>query len=146
MNNIQQMFNPDTHYYSAYIYTLTVASIAAAANATASANVESDSVFVWQKTAYFTDLAGAVQTEDSRVIPLVTLQITDTGTGRQFYDSVQPINNIAGQGGMPAILSAPYIFKKNSTIQGAFNNFSSATTYLNLNVSLIGFRIYKMGS
>jgi len=135
--NIQRSF---------YTYTLSVASIAAAANDTDSVNIENDSQFVWTKTTYSCDIAGAAQTDSSRVIPLITVQITDSGSARQFFDQPQVIQNIAGQGNIPFILPAPFIFNNNANINAAFINFSAATTYANLTISLHGFRVYQYGN
>jgi len=143
MNNFLKKYPAEEYFYSYYVYTLAVASIVSLASANANANVESDSVFVWQKTSYRADIAGAAQTENTRVLPLVTLQITDSGTARTFFDSPQGITSIAGHEGLPFILPAPYLFRANSTIQGAFASYDAAATYANLEVSLIGFRIYK---
>ena len=135
--------NPGNYLLMPYIYTASVASLAAAATATDVTNIESDSPFVWIKTAYFADIAGAAQTNDSRVIPLVNVQIVDSGSARQFFDEVQPINSFAGQAGLAAFETVPYLFKPNSSINTTFTNFSAATTYANLRLSYIGYRVYE---
>ncbi len=143
---IQQIMNDPALYRSFFSYTLQTASIAAGATDTDTVNIENDSQFVWTKTSYFADLAGAVQTDATRVIPLVTAQITDSGSARQFFDTPQPINNIAGQGNIPFILPAPFIFKNNANINVTFTNYSAATTYTNVIITLHGFRIYQFGN
>ncbi len=134
----------DTNIYrSFYTYTLSISAIANGATATDSVNIENDSQFVWIKSTYFCDIAGAIQTESNRVIPLVNVQITDSGSARQFFDQPQPINSIAGQGNIPFILPAPFIFNNNAKINATFTNFSAGTTYDNLTINLHGFRVYQ---
>lgn len=133
-------------YLSFYVYTFNITSLAAGATDTDVINIENDSQFVWTKTSYFADIAGAAQENETRVIPLINCQFTDSGSARQFFDEPQPINDIAGQGNIPFILPAPFIFSNNANINGAFNNFSAATTYDNFRISLIGYRVYRYGN
>ena len=83
-----------------YIYqTPNIASIAAAASTTNTIQFDIDSVFCWMRTNVFVDIAGAVQTPSSLVVPLTTLQITDTGSGT--FRSAGPTTTgktVAGQG------------------------------------------------
>lgn len=139
------MNNPDLTR-SFYSYTLSIPSLAAGATATDVVNIENDSQFVWIKSTYFADIAGGAQTENTRVIPLINMQITDSGSARQFFDEAQPINSIAGQGAIPFILPAPFIFNNNANINASFTNFSNATTYINIKLTLHGFRVYEFGN
>jgi len=141
--SLKEIMNSDQLTRSYYAYTLNVSSIAAAGVDTDSINIDSDSQFVWMKTAYFVDIAGAVQTDSSRVIPLINVQLTDSGSSRQFFDEPQPVNNFAGTGNIPFILPSPFVFRSNANINASFTNYSVATTYVNLKISLIGFRVYQ---
>jgi hypothetical protein len=135
--------NPDAFVRQPYTYSFLVTSVANGASATQNVSIEANSPFVWEKSAYFCDIAGAVQTDSSRVIPLVSLQLTDSGSGRQLFDRAQPIPIIAGEQGIPALLSAPYVFDPNSSINGVFANYSNATTYANLYFTMIGYRVFE---
>lgn len=126
-----------------YAYSVNFAALAAGANTTLSFNIEADSDFQLEELTYFSDIATAIQTDSSRVIPLLKLLITDTGSGRQFMDADQPINNIAGTGDRPFILPQPKIFPARSTVQVKATNFSAATTY-NTVISFIGTKLYKV--
>src|SRR5882672_322687 len=58
-----------------YVYqTPNIASIAAGGAATNTIQFDIDSVFIWTRLCMFADLAGAVQTPSSLVVPLITLQ------------------------------------------------------------------------
>lgn len=133
-------------YLSFYIYTFSLDALAAGAVGSDVINIENDSQFVWTKTSYFADIAGGAQENDTRVIPLIQCQFIDSGSARQFFDEPQPINNIAGQGNIPFILPAPFIFSNNANIAGSFSNYSAATDYDNFKISLIGYRVYQYGN
>lgn len=112
-----------------YVYTSNVASIAPGANAEDSINIQADSNFLLQKITYFADIAGAAQTDSSRVVPLVTVQITDTGSGRQMFSDQIPIPAIFGTGKLPFILPNPRLFAANSNIAVSYTNIDAAVTY-----------------
>lgn len=103
--------------------------------------IQSDSDFELSKFTMFATIAGAAQTEATRVLPLVTVQITDTGTGRQLFASPLPIPAIMGDGRIPFILPVPKVFSANASVAIAVANFSAATDY-DLSICLIGAKIF----
>lgn len=125
-----------------FVYESEALALAAGASANDTINIEADSDFVLQKLAYFADIAAAAQTASSRVIPLVTVQITDTGSGRQLMQNPIPVPSIFGTGELPHILPNPRLFMANSTIQVAYTNFDAASTY-NLRLAFIGYKSYQ---
>jgi len=136
-----------TRYVRAYAcYSLQAAADIAAVNGSASPSVKIDSasLFVWTKGAYFCDIAAGAQTDSSRVIPLMTVQLSDSGSERQLFDRAQPISSVFGTGEIPAILPVPYLFQKSSTLQALITNFSAATVYRNTMLTLIGYRVYDL--
>ncbi len=124
-----------------FVYDIDFSSLAAAGQATGSIQIQADSDFELQKLTHFTDIAGAAQTEDSRVLPLVTMQVTDSGTGRQMFNTAVPIPALMGDGRIPFILPVSKMFSKNSSVSITLSNYSSATTY-NLRLQLIGAKIF----
>lgn len=122
--------------------TPNIASLAAAAGSTVIIQFDLDSVFCWLRTTIFADLAGAVQTTSSQVLPLCNLQITDTGSGQAMMNAPIPLPSIAGSGQLPYVEPTPQYIQPNTSLQFAFTNFSAATTYLNLRLQLQGFKIY----
>ena len=125
-----------------YVYTAEAATLAPGASETISIPVQADADFILRKMTHFADIALADQTADSRVLPLVTVQITDTGSGRQLMDSPVPISAIFGSGEMPHILSNPRLWRANSNIGITLTNYSSATTY-NVGLFFVGEKLYK---
>ncbi len=104
-------------------------------------NIEADSDFILQKLTYQADIAGAAQTDGTRVIPNVLVQLIDTGSGRQLMQNPIPIPNIFGIGAIPFILPNPRLFMRNSTIQIAYTSFEAAITPT-VRLSFIGYKVY----
>ncbi len=127
-----------------YIYEEDFSSVANGATATGNINIQADSDFVMQKLTYFADISAAVQTDSSRVIPLMTVQIKDTGSGRDLLETAAPVSNLFGTGELPFILPTPKLFLARSTIAITVTNFSASTTY-NLRLSFIGYKVFRMG-
>lgn len=129
-----------------YTYPVSLSSaLTAGSQATQSISIEADASFVWVKSCFFASLASAAQTDSSRVIPLINVQITDSGSGRNLQSAPVPISCMAGQGELPFILPVPREFKARSTINVTFNNFSTATDYSDVSLLMIGYKIFQMG-
>lgn len=124
-----------------FSYTLSFASLLAGAASQGAIQIQADSDFELTKFTMFADIAAAAQTEASRVLPLVTIQITDTGTGRALFSSPLPIPAIMGDGRIPFILPVPKIFSANASVAVQVANFSVATDY-GLRICLIGAKIF----
>lgn len=125
-----------------FIYRAQAAALGAGASQAVTVNIQADSAFILDKMSVFADLAGAAQTDSTRVIPLVTLQITDGGSGRNLQNGPIPLSSIAGNGELPFVLPQPRVFVANSSITFTFTNFSLATTYTNVFLSLIGRKVF----
>ena len=126
-----------------YIYEEDFASIANGASSTGTINIQADSDFVLQKMTYFADISAAVQTNSSRVIPLATILVTDSGSGRNLMESAVPISSIMGTGNVPFILPKPKLFKARTTISITVANFSASTTYA-IRLSFIGYKVFYL--
>lgn len=126
------------------VYAANFVSMAAGASAEQTIQILADSHFELQKLAFFSDLAGAAQTQSSRVLPLQTIQITDTGTGEQLFNIPVPIPAVFGDGQIPFILPTTRVFDPSAAIIVTIANYSAATAYLT-RILLIGAKIYKYG-
>jgi hypothetical protein len=133
---------PDVINIQNYAYKAEVASIAAGATATDVVNVEADADFIWCKTTMAAYIANASVTHSSRVVPLVKVQIRETGAGREFFRDPLPMDTFAGTGDSPAILPIAQKLIKSSTLQFAFENFNASATYVNLFLVLQGYKVY----
>ena len=124
-----------------YIYEAEALAIAPAASVNDIINIEADSHFMLQKFAYEADIAAAAFVFNTRPIPLITIQLIDSGSGRQLMQNPIPVSSFMGDGQLPFILPNPRKFLRNSTIQIAFTNFDAAITY-NIRLAFIGYKIY----
>ena len=127
-----------------YIYQEDFSGLAASTSATGTIRIQADSDFILQKLTYFADIAAAIQTDSSRVVPLVTLQVIDAGSGRNLLEAPAPISSLFGEGDLPFILPTPRVFFARSNIELTVANFSAATTY-NVRLSFIGYKAYPKG-
>jgi hypothetical protein len=123
-----------------FVYGITL-TVVAASPATGAIQIQADSDFELQKLSFFADIGLAIQTADSRVLPLVTLQLTDTGTGRQVFNTPISIPAIMGDGQIPFILPTVKSFAPNSSVQVSLANYSAATDY-NIHLALIGSKVF----
>lgn len=126
------------------VYAANFSSQAAGASNDQTIQILADSHFELQKMSFFSDLAGAAQTQSGRVLPLQTIQITDTGTGEQLFNIPVPIPAVMGDGQIPFILPTTRTFDPSAAIIVTLTNYSAATAYLT-RVLLIGAKIYKYG-
>lgn len=125
-------------------YAANFTSLAAGSTAEQTIQILADSHFELQKMSFFSDVAGAAQTDSSRVLPLCTVQITDTGTGEQLFNIPVPIPAIMGDGRIPFILPTTRTFDPSAAVIVSLANYSAATAYLT-RVLLIGAKIYRYG-
>lgn len=126
-----------------YIYRTTYDALGAGTSQSDNFTVEADSDFMLHKLAYFADIAQAAQEEQTRVLPLITALITDTGSGRQLSSGAIPVPSYFGSGRLPFILPAPKLFLARSVVQVQVENFSASTEY-NVKLAFIGYKIFRL--
>jgi hypothetical protein len=96
--------------------------------------------FYWYQATLQADIQGAAQTESSRVIPLVNIQIQDVGSQKTLDNLSLPCFSRAGFGERPYRLINPRKFDANTNISFLFTAIIAAgTTYTNLFLTLHGF-------
>ena len=133
-----------------FVYqTTNVATLAPGGSTTNSILFDNDSVFEWTKISVAADVSNAAQTNSSIVVPLVTMQIQDTGQGRYYSNAAIPLSVYAGAFGLPYVLPAPQFIAPNATLQFTFASYETAgggnITYDNLRIQLHGFKIMRQG-
>lgn len=124
-----------------YSYTQRAAALAAAATTGLVFQIEADSYFYLNALSYTADIAAGPLTDSTNVVPLVTVVLFDSGSGRQLMANPVPINSIFGYNGAPFRLPKPRRFAATSQITATLVNYSAATTY-NLSLTLSGFKVY----
>lgn len=143
----QPVPQPSDPYFARdlFVYEVDFSALAAAASSTQTFTVQADSDFLWTKATMFADIAAAAQTDSTRVIPLCTVLIQDTGSGRNLMNSAVPVSSLFGTGELPLILPRQRLFISRAQVSITMTNFSAATTY-NVRLSLIGEKAFKRGS
>lgn len=91
--------------------------------------------FLWSETTYFADVAGAVQTDGTRVVPEIMAQFFQNQ--EPFQDAEVPLNSIAGPGQRPYSLTTPWWLPGTTKLTLQVRNASAATAY-NLWVTITG--------
>jgi len=128
-----------------FTYQINTVAIAAGVSAPGSVTLDSDADFLWQKGAYFMDVAAGAQTNATRVVPLITITVTDATSGRTLMNAPVPLASLFGTGQLPFILPTPRLFPAKATISITVANFSAATTYGIPRVSFIGTKLFRRG-
>jgi len=141
-----QAFNPretgSDYFWYSHVAIQTLSSVNP--NAAAIINLDADSDFYCVALSYQASIADAVLTEATNVLPLVRVQITDTGSGKALMNTPMPLTAIAGDGKRPYRFVRPRVFLANATIQLAFSSYvAAATTYSDLQLVLHGYKIYR---
>lgn len=130
--------NKDFFWYSARITGLA----STAPTGTSLINIDADADFYCVALSYQADIAGAVQTESSWVIPLVNLLITDAGSGKALMNNPVPMASFFGDGKRPYRLIRPRVFAASATIQLNYTSYVAAGTTYNITTVLHGYKAY----
>ena len=124
-----------------YSYTQRVAMTGAVGNTQAMVfQIEADSYFYLNAISFQADTALANVTDATNILPLVTIVLFDSGSGRQLMANPVPINCIAGYNGSPFRLPKPRRFASTAQITATLVNYS-AIAY-NISLCLSGFKVY----
>lgn len=134
---------PEQYIEDWWVENVNVLLLASGGTANATIQVQSDSAFKLVKLGIAADIAVAAQTESSVVVPLCTLQITDSGSGRNLFSAPVALRALFGNGQLPHILPVPRLFLPRSLITLQFANFSAASTY-NLRMAFEGAKVFKL--
>lgn len=126
-----------------YVYQVNFLATAIGGSATGLIAIQADSDFIWQKATAFTqrDDTGAVV-----ALPDATVQVIDTGSGRNLFESALPLFNVFGTGELPLILPTPRLFLARSTIEVQYTNVGNApAAILSSRLSFIGYKAFPLG-
>lgn len=105
---------------------------------------DNNSTFLWLRSTFTYDVAEAQFEVSTQPVPLITVQIQDTGNGMQFMNAPVPVYEIAGiQSGLPYILPTPQLIQPNASYTWTFANYDAAVNYANIRFQLHGFRLFS---
>lgn len=126
-------------YLDYYAYNFEIDGLAPGGQDSDSQQIEASSNFIWVKTSGFADVAGAAQNYDTRIVPLVTIQVTDVGSGRSLFSGPTAWSNVVGWGEIPYMLPIKRKWQANTAIRVDVVSFDVAVTY-NLRLSFSGYK------
>lgn len=127
-----------------FIYS-TPAAVALAVSGTGTSNIQiqADSVFQLRRIAAFAHVTATPQT--AAVTPPILIQIQDTSSGANLFDTAVPLFNVAycGAGFGPFDLpdETQRYFAPNATVTLSFTNLDAASTYV-VRVGLQGNKLF----
>lgn len=126
-----------------FVYsTPTALALAVSSSGTSVIQIQADSVFELQRLSFFAFVTGTPET--AITFPPITLQIADTSSGANLFDTAVPLGAIAygGTGFGPFPVSSPRFFAPNSTVTLTLANLSAATQYT-VRVNMQGRKLFK---
>lgn len=110
--------------------------------ADATINLQTDSDFELLAITYAADIGGAVQTYNSRVIPLVTMTLQVSGTGNDIMPQPVPLSSIGGNGELPFLLPESTIWHGSSQISITLSRYAQAGTTYNIRLAFHGRKLF----
>lgn len=126
-----------------FTYSILFATFAAATTPVGSFNIDQEADFEWMYSSFFADIAGGAQTNDTRVLPLVTVNLSAGGAAARPLQNIQvPITSLFGDGMIPFRLPQPKILKAGQTLTAQITNVSAATSY-RLWLNFVGRKLFK---
>lgn len=134
---------PQYGAYDFFVYEVDFAALAAAGSQTSNFTIQQEADFLLTKINMTADIAAAAFTQSTQPIPLVTIMINDTGSGRNLMSSAVPLPNLFGSAGLPFILPRQRLFVASSVVNITLTNYDAATTY-NIRLSFIGEKAFRM--
>jgi hypothetical protein len=138
-----QVFDPRKNNADYFWYAAAVAGLSSVApNGNALINLDADSYFYCVALTAVTNIAAAAYTESTAPLPLVTLQITDTATGKAMMNTPILIPGMTGDGKRPYRFVRPRVFQPNGTIQLQFASQVAAGTTYGIQVIFHGYKVY----
>lgn len=122
-------------------YVIDIAALSEGSSGTGSVTIQSDSDFVVQQ------LTGVGLLNDNTYItgagPVATVQITDTGSAFNLFNSPIYWANLFGTAQLPYILPVPRLIKANAKINVTINLIDEGASDNHFQVALLGYRLYS---
>lgn len=104
--------------------------------------LQNDADFELLSIQQMTDIAGALQTDSTRILPLATIELEQSGTGNDIMPQPVPLPSIAGDGRLPYLLPETWIWPGGGTISVTLARYAVAGTNYNIRLSFHGRKLY----
>lgn len=137
----QKKYGDDFYVYPAFLGDFTPGF-----SASVNVIIQQDAAFEWIETTCSGFLDGVTAPAQNNAVLPITIQVTDSGSGRSLFFSPVPINTIAGTGAQPFLLPVTKVFVPLSTITIAATSTDAADTYDDIWFIMIGRRVFEYGS
>ncbi len=126
-----------------FVYQIPFTSaLAPGAQAQSNVTLDADADFLWQKFTGYAAVGSDGQTASARVVPGVSIIITDSASGRQLMNGAVPLGAIMGTGELPFIMPTPKIFQSRGTITVQLQNLTDNTTYSQIYLDFVGTKLF----
>ncbi len=126
--------------------------VASTGGITQNISIQADSHFVCRYlniTTYISAASAPIVVNTG--LAALTINLFDTGSGRNMLDSPQAIQNLcggvaagAGNGSLPFIFPEPWLIVASAVVQITLANLS-VQTFPRVDVSLVGFKVFSFG-
>lgn len=124
-----------------YSTSFAAATFTAGTTITNNIPIQSDAPFLVLNQTYSADVAAAGQTVSNATNPLVTVLLTNTGSGMQLMNQAVPVTQIFGNGQFPYVLPEPLLLDARANLAVQALNRDAAQAY-NLFLSFNGVKLF----
>jgi hypothetical protein len=118
--------------------------LTAGGTATFQINIQADSDFKILAGTQHANVGNTAQTFNTVTWPLITIMLTDTGSGRNLMDNPVDVASMFGTGQLPFFWPVPKIMSARSTLQVQATSYESSQT-TNLRLYFIGVKLFPIG-
>lgn len=107
--------------------------------------LDTDADFELQRLSCFFTVDDGPQTENTRLLPQVSINLLDTGTGRTVFGGYVLTSELFGDGRVPFILPTTHFFKRGAQVQVQYDPIDPGPDFDNgeLWLLLIGRKHYE---
>lgn len=107
--------------------------------------IQANTAFEMREIVYYYNRADVEFTQATRPVPNITLQLQDSGSGKNMFNAPVPIVSVASHGeNRRRALQWTRIFSPNSTITATIQNFDASVVNGNLFIALIGRHLFRL--
>ncbi|MEE9119411.1 MAG: hypothetical protein V3U02_12570 [Calditrichia bacterium] len=129
-----------------YVYSTLFTDVADGAAVTNTINIQADSDFRIEKiTQYTIDSQVITPIKTNEIVPRFTVQLTDTGSGRNIFDNPIRVGGLFGSGQVPFILGTPKIIAARSTLAIIVTSFDVMGNTNTIQLCFIGTKLFELG-
>lgn len=129
---------------SYFVYPIpAVINLTAGSSTTSTLRIESATNFYWIKSMFWAENNAAVggQTQSTRVLPSVDVNIQTSGADRNLFNAFVPIASVFGTGEIPSVLPMPMMLPASSELRVDFRSRESALA-VDLYLAIAGWKDY----